>query len=326
MNILMVNIRSLKALPLAEVLAFGAIYVLWGSTFLAIRIAVLEIPPFLAAGLRFFVAGSLLYSFMRVRGQPRPSPIEWRNLSLIGLCMFVLTYGPLFWAEQYVSSSVTAVIEATLPITTVTLEIFVFRTQSLKWHVLGGVALGFIGVALLLLGNGNQHLAVIPCVVILGAGLAWSCGAVFSGRLALPASRPLTAGAEMLLGGSVLLGVSACSGELHPFPHMTVHALLAVAYLIVFGSLVAYTAYVWLLGRHSATRVSSHAYVNPLVAVALGYFAAGELVTARTLVAALLIVGSVFLILAGDRAPRDRSTGLVAAPSPASQKSSRLTG
>src|SRR5450432_719076 len=302
MNTWMVRSRqALPAIPIAEVFAFAAIYVLWGATFLAIRIAVLEIPPFFTAGLRFFIAGRLLYGFMRARGQPRPSPPEWRNLGLIGLCMFVLTYGPLFWAEQYVSSSITAVIEATLPVTTVTLEVLVFRTQPLKWKVLGGVALGFFGVALLLLGNRSQHVAVVPCVVILGAGIAWSCGAVFSGRLALPSSRPLTAGAEMMLGGAVLLAVSAATGEMHPFPHMTVRALLALSYLILFGSLIAYTAYVWLLGRFSATRVSSHAYVNPVVAIALGYFAADELVTPRTLVAATLIVASVFLILAGGR-------------------------
>jgi drug/metabolite transporter (DMT)-like permease len=299
--------QRLRTISVIELLAFGAIYVLWGATFLAVRIAVLEIPPFFTAGLRFFVAGSLLYTFMRTRGQPRPSPIEWRNLALIGLCMFVLTYGPLFWAEQYVSSSITAVIDATVPITTITLEVLVFRTQSLKWQVLGGVALGFLGVVSLLLGNGDQHLAVVPCVVILGAGVAWSCGAVFSTRLTLPSSRPLTAGAEMMLGGTTLLLVSATTGEMYPFPHMTTRTLLAVSYLIIFGSLIAYTAYVWLLGRFSATRVSSHAYVNPVVAVALGYFAADELVTARTLVASLLIVASVFLILAGRNGQKDQS-------------------
>ena len=116
MSVLTVSTKAaIRAVPVREALAFGAIYILWGGTFLAIRIAVLEIPPFFTAGLRFFVAGSALYGFTRICGQPRPSRIEWRNLALIGLCMFVLTYGPLFWAEQYVSSSVTAVIEATLP-------------------------------------------------------------------------------------------------------------------------------------------------------------------------------------------------------------------
>jgi drug/metabolite transporter (DMT)-like permease len=184
------------------VLAFGAIYVLWGATFLAIRIAVLEIPPFFTAGLRFFIAGIVLHSFMRFRGEPKLTLIEWRNTALIGLCMFVATYGPLFWAEQYVSSSITSVIEASLPITTVTLEVFVFRKQRLQWRLMAGVGLGFFGIALLLVNNGGQDVAVIPCLVILAAGVAWSFGAVLSGQLDLPRSRPLTAGTQMMLGGS----------------------------------------------------------------------------------------------------------------------------
>src|SRR5450755_4035265 len=123
MSALMVIKQDVGKTLVREALAFAAIYLLWGGTFLAIRIAVLEIPPFFTAGLRFSIAGTLLYGVMRARGQPRPSLAEWRGLSLIGLCMFVLTYGPLFWAEQYVSSSITAVIEATLPVTTVMLEV-----------------------------------------------------------------------------------------------------------------------------------------------------------------------------------------------------------
>ena len=279
------------------VLAFAAIYVLWGATFLAIRIAVLEIPPLFTAGLRFFVAGSLLHVFMRLRGEPSPTAVEWRNCALIGLCMFVATYGPLFWAEQYVSSSVTSVIEASLPLTTVILEVFVFRRHPLQWRVLSGVGVGFLGIALLLIKNDAQQLALIPCVVVLAAGVAWSLGAVWSGQLSLPRSRPLTAGTQMMLGGGVLLAWSAAVGEMQPFPHMTLRAGLALSYLIVFGSLIAYTAYVWLLGRTSATRVASHAYVNPIVAVGLGYFAAGEIITSRTVIAAILVVASVFLIL-----------------------------
>ena len=295
-----------RSVDFRVVLAFGAIYILWGATFLAIRIAVLEVPPFYVAGLRFFIAGAALHVFMRLRGEPNPTRHEWRNLALIGLCMFVATYGPLFWAEQYVSSSITSVIEATLPITTITLEVFVFRRMALQWQTLAGVVLGFSGVALLLINNGEQHLAIVPCLVILCAGVAWSLGAVLSGQLTLPRSRPLTAGSEMMLGGAVLLALSAASGELHPFPHFTVRSSVALVYLITCGSLIAYTAYVWLLGHTSATRVASHAYVNPLVAVALGYFAAGDLITSRTIMAATLIVASVFLILAsgGKRAQR----------------------
>jgi drug/metabolite transporter (DMT)-like permease len=289
----------MKKLDLKEMFAFAAIYLLWGSTFLAIRIAVLEFPPFLTAALRFGIAGAILYAVMRVRGQPRPSLTEWRGLGVIALLMFVLTYGPLFWAEQYVTSSMTSIIEATLPITTIVLEVFAFRTQSLGWRLATGVGLGFAGVVLLMVHNEAQHLALIPSLVILAAGLAWSLGAVLSGRLILPASRPLAAGAQMMLGGAGLLVASTSSGELYPLPHITPRGVYAIIYLVIFGSLIAYTAYVWLLGRYSVTQVSSHAYINPVVAMALGYFAAGDVITIRSIFASGLIVVSVFLILTG---------------------------
>jgi drug/metabolite transporter (DMT)-like permease len=279
------------------ILAFAAIYLLWGATFLAIRVAVLEIPPLFTAGLRFFTAGACLFVFMKLRGEPLPTIKQWRNLALVAICMFVLTYGPLFWAQQYVTSSITAIIEATIPISTIALEVFVFRQLKLKPRLTAGVLLGFCGVAMLVFHNPGQQLAVGPCLVILGAGVTWSFGAVLSGQLALPVSKPLTAGAEMMIGGAVLLLLSALRGEMHPFPHITPRAALALCYLIIFGSLIAYTAYVWLLGRMSATRVASHAYVNPIVAVGLGYCFAGDIVTPRTVAASILVVGSVFLIL-----------------------------
>jgi drug/metabolite transporter (DMT)-like permease len=284
--------------------AFAAIYLLWGGTFLAIRVAVLQIPPCFTAGVRFFIAGSILYVVMRWRGEPRPSRLQWRNLSLISCCMFVATYGPLFWAERYVSSSMTAVIEATLPLTAIILEVLVFRSQVLQWRVLVGVLTGFGGVALLMFNNEQQHLARWPSLVILGAGVAWSLGAVLSGRLQLHPSRVLTAGAEMMIAGVVLLAWSAAAGELKPLPQITLSAGLALLYLIIFGSVIAFSAYVWLLGRFSVTRVSSHAYVNPVIALALGYFAAGEVITARSVVASVLVVASVFLILARDPGSR----------------------
>lgn len=286
-----------RRLDVRVVLAFFAIYFLWGATFLAIRVAVLEIPPFFTAGLRFFTAGVLLYLFMRWSGQPRPSLPQWRSLTVIALCMFVLTYGPLFWASQFVPSSVTAVIEAALPVIAMVLEVFVFRRQPFRWRMLAAVALGFAGIALLLWKNSSQAIPLVPCLVILSGAVAWTLGAVLTRSLTLPASVPLTAGAEMMLGGAVLLGVSLVAGEMHPLPHIPPRAAVALLYLIVAGSLLAYTAYVWLLTRMPATRVASHAYVNPIVAVALGYFVAGEAITPRMLFASVLVVGSVVLIL-----------------------------
>jgi drug/metabolite transporter (DMT)-like permease len=279
------------------VLAFFAIYVLWGATFLAIRVAVLEVPPFLTAGLRFFLAGGLLYGFMRMRGEPSPSPTQWRSIGLMALFMFVITYGALFWAEQYVPSGITSVIEATLPMTTLTLEVFVFRQQPFRWRMLGSVAVGFGGVVMLLVKNGERNFEVLPCLVILASGVAWSLGAVLIRSMPLPRSRSLTAGGAMMLGGIVLLALSLLCGEANPLPYIPLRAGLALLYLIVGGSLIAFTAYVWLLARMPATRVASHAYVNPVVALALGYFVAGEQLSVRTLLASLLIVLSVFLIL-----------------------------
>ena len=283
------------------ILAFFAIYVLWGTTFLAIRIAVHEVPPLFAAGARFFIAGVVLYGFMRLRGEPRPAATQWRSLALIGLLMFVAEYGPLFWAEKYVTSGMTSVFETTIPLITIVLEMFVFRQQPFRWSLLAATLLGFFGIGILLLRGENHRVALLPCLAILAGAVAWSLGSVLNRSLDLPKSRPLTAGAAMMIGGAVLLALSASFGEMHPFPHVSMRAALALLYLIVCGSLLGFTAFIWLLARMPATRVASHAYVNPIVAVALGYFLAGEAITARMLIGTALVIASVFLILRKDK-------------------------
>jgi drug/metabolite transporter (DMT)-like permease len=295
------SIAKQSKIDFRVILAFAAIYVLWGSTYLAIRIAVQQVPPFFAAGIRFFIAGALLYAVMRLCGRPAPTRKEWGSLLLIGSLMFVVTYGAVFWAEQFVPSGFTSVLEATLPIITIALEVFVFRQQRFRWSLLVAIVVGFVGVLLLLLRN-PQHMAILPCVAILGGGTAWSLGAVLTRSLALPKSKGITAGAEMWMGGAILLVLSALTGEMHPFPHISAKAVGALAYLVVAGSLLGFSAFVWLLGRMPATRVASHAYINPVVAVALGYFFAGEAVTTRMLCGTALIVASVALILIKDKA------------------------
>lgn len=284
-------------------LAFAAIYVLWGGTFLAIRLAVLQLPPLFASGVRFLVAGAALYAFMRVRGRSSPTLREWRAIALTSLCLFVATYAALFWAEQYVPSAIAAVVEATLPITAMVLEVFLFRQQRFRWRMGAAVLLGFLGVAWLLIRN--QHtFPVFPCLVILASGMAWSLGAVLTRSMSRPSSLALTAGAQMMLGGMVLLALSQATGELHTLPRITPRAAAALLYLIVAGSLLGFTAYVWLLGRMPVTRVASHAYVNPMIALALGYFVAGESLTPSMLLASALVIASVVLILT---APQDRA-------------------
>jgi drug/metabolite transporter (DMT)-like permease len=291
-----------KPLDIRVLLAFFAIYVLWGTTFLAIRIAVEEVPPLFAAGTRFFIAGVVLYGFMRIRGTPGPTASQWRSLAIIGLLMFVAEYGALFWAQKYVPSGIASVLEATLPLITMALEVWVFRRQRFHWPLLAAVLMGFVGVGALLFHNGEQTFGILPCLAILAGATAWSLGSVLNRSLDLPESRPLTSGAAMVLGGGMLLVLSACFGELHPFPHVSMRGALALLYLIVCGSLLGFTAFVWLLARMPATRVASHAYVNPVVAVALGYFVAGETITARTLIGTALVLASVVLILRKEKA------------------------
>ena len=285
-----------------QLLAFFAIYVLWGTTFLAIRIAVAELPPLFAAGARFFIAGLLLFGFMTLKGEAKPTAKQWRNLLIMSLLMFVAEYGPLFWAEKFVPSGIVSVLAATIPILTLVLEMIVLRQQRWSMGLTISTLLGFAGVGVLLLPNGSQHIPLVPCLAILAGCTTWSLGSVLSRSMNLPKSRPLTAGGTMMLGCGILLALSACFGEMHPLPHVSLRAALALLYLIVFGSLLAFTAFVWLLARMPATRVASHAYINPIVAVALGYFAVGEIVTLRTLAGTLLVLTSVFLILRKDKA------------------------
>jgi drug/metabolite transporter (DMT)-like permease len=278
-------------------MAFFAIYFLWGTTFLAIRIVVEELPPLFAAGARFLAAGVLLFGFMLAKGETRPSARQWRNLLILSLLMFVAEYGPLFWAEKYVPSGVVSVLAAMIPIITLVLEMLVLRQQTWRLSLAAATVLGFAGVGILLFPNGQQHFPVLPCLAILCGCTTWSLGTVLSRSMNLPKARPVTAGATMMLGGGILLLLSGGFGEMHSMPHVSLRAALALLYLIVFGSLLAFTALVWLLAHMPATRVASHAYVNPIVAVALGYFAAGEPVTPRTLAGTALVLISVFMIL-----------------------------
>ena len=289
-----------KRFNFQTILAFFAIYVIWGSTFLAIRTAVLLAPPWFCAGVRFFVAGTVLFVFGLIRGMRWPSLREWRSLGIIGMLMFSMTYGALFWGEQYVPSGITSVLEATLPLMTVLLEVFVLRQQKFRWRVLLALTVGFCGVTMMVFKGGHSSFGgfgVFPCLVILGGSASWSLGAVLTRSLALPKSRLVTAGAEMMLGGGALLMLSLASGELRPFPVIPPKAAFALVYLIVAGSLVGFTAFVWLLERMPASRVASHAFVNPIVAIALGYFVASEEITLRTLLGAALVVGSVVLTM-----------------------------
>ena len=286
-----------RSFRIRMVAAFFCIYFLWGTTFLGIRIAVEELPPFFAAGMRFFTAGVVLYGFMRLRGAVPPNRLQWRNLGIMALLIFVAEYGPLFWAEKYVPSGIVSVLAATIPIVTNVIEMLILRQQSFRWGIFTSSLLGFAGVAVLLSHGAGQSIGLRPSLAVLCGVVSWSFGTVLSRGYSQPASRPLTSGAIMMLGGAGLLILSAAFGEMHPFPHISLRAVLALLYLIVFGSLIAFTAFVWLLSHMPASSVSSYAYVNPIVAVALGHYLAAEPVTPRTFAGSALVILSVFLIL-----------------------------
>ena len=282
-------------------LAFAIIYFVWGSTFLAIRVGVHEVPPFLLAAIRFFVAGLALYGWMRLKGTPAPSRREWAGASLLGTLIFVLDYGCVFWAEQRVPSGITAVVLATIPVFITLLEIIFLRTQRLTVRLSLALIVGICGVAVLV--NRSFSLGEVPvnragAIALLVASFTWSVGTILTRRLPLPTSKPMSAAAQMLTGGVQLFILTAVSGEFSGFQIQTVswNAWFALVYLIIAGSIVAFTAYVWLLHYESPTKVGTYAYVNPVVAVILGYFLGGEAVGPRTLLGTLLVLVSVITI------------------------------
>ena len=279
-------------------LCFTAIYILWGTSFLAIRIIVHELPPLFAAGLRFTTAGIILLAFMHLRRVLQPNLQQWRSLAILALLMFVADYSTLFWAEKYIPSGLASLLSATIPLTTVAFELFILRSQKFRWPLAISTFCGFIGVAILLIPHTSSTSApLIPCLALLAGAFCFALGGVLSRSLPLPASRPLVSGASMLLGGIVLLLLSAAFGELRPIPHISLRSALALAYLILFCSVLAFTAYMWLLAHWPATRVNSYAYVNPVIAVALGFFLAGERIDLTTVAGTAIILASVFVTL-----------------------------
>jgi drug/metabolite transporter (DMT)-like permease len=285
-------------------LAFGAIYFLWGSTFLAIRVGVREVPPFLLAAMRFFVAGALLYAWLRTSGTDSPTAREWRSASLVAILIFVLDYGLLFWAERRLPSGIAAVMMATIPVFMSLSEIVFLQTIRLTARLAFALLVGLAGVGVLVsrsLGLSEAPVDTMGAAALLVAAISWSIASALTRKLPLPASKPMSSAAQMLAGGVLLALVSAALGEFHGFRPQAVSraAWFALAYLIVAGSIVAFTAYIWLLHHESPTRVATYAYVNPVVAVAIGYFFGGEPVGPRTLLGTLLVLVSVIVISAG---------------------------
>jgi drug/metabolite transporter (DMT)-like permease len=279
-----------------------SIYVIWGSTYLAIRFAVQTMPPFLMAGARFFIAGSVLYLIRRAVGDPKPSLREWRSAAVIGFFLLVGGNGGVVWAEQWVASGVAALMVATAPLWMILIDGLHPKGRSPhRWAILG-VGLGFIGIVILI--DPLQSMSARETSELAGAGvlvlssLLWSIGSLYSRQAKLPPSPLLGTGMEMLAGGLGLLLLGVLTGELG---RLSLHSIsrsswLGWLYLVVFGAWIGFSAYTWLLRSAPTPLVSTYAYVNPIVAVLLGYFLAEEILTFRILIAALMVIGSVALI------------------------------
>ncbi len=282
-------------------LAFAIIYFVWGSTFLAIRVGVREVPPFLLAAMRFLAAGLFLYGWTLARGERSPERRQWMSIFLLALLMFVFDYGLLFWAEQRVPSGAAAVMMATIPVFMALSEILFLRTQKLTVRLALALLVGIGGVAALT--SNSLHLGGAPidragAAALIFASISWSLASALTRKLPLPESKAMSSGTQMLAGGLLLAIASGVLGEYRGFDPRTVSlaAWLSLLYLIVAGSIIAFTAYVWLIHHESPTKVGTYAYVNPLVAVLLGYFVGGEPLGARTVLGAFFVLVSVVVI------------------------------
>jgi drug/metabolite transporter (DMT)-like permease len=299
-----------RALTIA---AFAAVYVIWGSTYLAIRFAVEVLPPFLMVGTRFLIAGSILYVWARVTGAPRPEVSQWKSAAMVGILLLVIGNGLISWSEQRIPSGLTALLAATVPFWMVILDWTRPHGKAPTGRTVLGLIIGFAGVALLCQpwssSEGNRF-DLLGAGMVMVAALSFATGSLYSVRANLSTSPVLSMGMEMLSGGMIALVVGMLRGEPANIEvsAITARSLLALTYLILFGSLVGFTAYMWLLRVCRPAWVSTYAFVNPVVAVFLGWALGGEPLTGSTLMAAFLIVLSVFFITfcAAQRSGKER--------------------
>ncbi|MHB1263796.1 MAG: EamA family transporter [Gemmatimonadaceae bacterium] len=288
--------------------AFAAVYVIWGSTYLAIRFAVETIPPFLMAGARFVAAGGVLLAYARARGLVRVSRAELRGAAIVGLFLLLLGNGAVVWAEQSVPSGITSLLVATVPVWMVVVDWLRPGGTRPRVGIFAGLALGLAGIVLLVgpgaLAGHSEFSLVATGVLVLGS-ISWAVGSIYARHAPRPASAVTSNAVQMLAGGAALLGVGVLAREPARLAasQVTARSLWSLAYLATFGSLIGFTAYTYLLEVSTPARVSTYAYVNPIVAVFLGWALAREPVEARTIAAAAVILAGVAIItLAGTNA------------------------
>ena len=283
------------------VLAFAAIYIIWGTTYLAIRVAVDTIPPFLMAGVRFTLAGLLTFAVLRVRGVPLPRLSQWRSAFIIGGFLVVGGNGLVSWAEQQVPSGIAALVVATVPLWMALFDWLLFKGARPGKKVASGLLLGCVGIALLIgpgLFSGVTGISAASWIILFLAPLLWSLGSLYSRQIDLPENTFMATSTEMLAGGVLLLAAGLATGEgaRLDLAGISTSSLFATLYLTIFGSIIAFSAYIWLLKQVQATRVATYTYVNPVIAVFLGWAILSEPITPTVLLGAAIVIVAVILI------------------------------
>jgi drug/metabolite transporter (DMT)-like permease len=284
--------------------AFAAVYLIWGSTYLAIKYAIATMPSFLMAGTRFTIAGAVLLLIARFsKGYERPKLVHWRTSIIVGTLLLAIGNGGVVVAEHYISSSLAALLVATEPFWVVLLGWGFMKTGRPNIKVVAGLLLGFLGVWLLISGQepsptGDNSHQLLGAFLIIVATLGWAAGSLYGSKAPAAKLTIQAAGMQMFAGGIIMLLIGTVTGEWSKLEisQVSTASLLALAYMIVFGGIVVFTAYSWLLHNVSTTAVSTYAYVNPVVAVLLGWAVAGESITGTILLGAAIIIGSVALI------------------------------
>jgi drug/metabolite transporter (DMT)-like permease len=283
-------------------IAFCAIYVIWGSTFLATRYAVKTIPPFLVSGSRFFLAGCILFFFARTRSSESITGRMWASAAAMGTLFFVICHGGLSWAAQHVPSGINALLMASVSMWTAVIEIAIRSKTRPGKRIMLSLLVGFLGLTLLVVKPellAGSHVGSLGATVALVGAFSWALGTVLAKRVPLPKSTILSAGMQMMCGGGILVAGALLSGHAAGWTpdRISSQGWMAMAFLTLIGSLVGFTCYIWLLGHCPPTQVATYAYVNPIIALLLGWLIAGEQLSEQSLIASVIVVGSVASII-----------------------------
>ncbi|MFA4134324.1 MULTISPECIES: EamA family transporter [unclassified Brevibacillus] len=282
-------------------IALLAVYLFWGGTYLGMKIAIESMPPFIMAGARFFLAGSILFLIGRWKGAGLPSAAEWRGAGIVGALLLLGGNGVVAWAQLKVPSAIASLLIATVPLWILVFNWVGGSKKKPTVGVMGGILFGLAGIAVLVVhpeSSGNQGIDTVGIFALLFASISWAVGSLYSRNAKLPASPVMATALQMIIGGS-LLGITSLFlddwTKLH-LSEITLRSWIAFGYLVGFGSIVAYTAYIWLLKNAEPSLVATYAYVNPIVAVFLGWLIADEQLTSQTLIAAVMIIAAVAII------------------------------